>query len=240
MTDWHVHIGQWFDTYYDAEGVFKELKARGIDEVWFSSTTSCRYCKESFSVQNNEALKQTLLSARDLYELIRYEIQEAFVTAEKLGLKVHALYWVVPEIHFSKDSDVSVAQAMSEIPYEGFKLHPRAQSCDLQDCCTAALAEEVFLYAQKHNQHILIHCGENDFELPVKFESYIASYPDVTVQLAHCRPVAETLYMLCKYPNTGCDTAFTPEEIKHKIKTAGFEDRVRYGSDYPIFKYDKS
>ncbi|MCR4715469.1 MAG: amidohydrolase family protein [Treponemataceae bacterium] len=240
MTDWHVHIGQWYDTYYDAEGVFKELKSSGIDEVWFSSTTSCRYCKESFAVQNDESLQQTLLSACDLYELIRSEIKEAFVAAEKLDIKAHALYWVVPEIHFSKNSDVSVAQAMSEIPYEGFKIHPRAQSWDLQDCRTAVLAEEVFSYAKQHNKHILIHCGENDFELPVKFESYIASYPEVTVQLSHCRPVAETLYMLRKYPNTVCDTAFTLEETKLKIKTAGFQDRLRYGSDYPISKYGKS
>lgn len=47
MTDWHVHIGQWFDTYHEAKTVFFRLKKRDIDELWFSSTTSCRYCKES-------------------------------------------------------------------------------------------------------------------------------------------------------------------------------------------------
>ena len=234
MTDWHVHIGQWFDTYYNAENVFAELKAVGIDEVWFSSTTSCRYCKESFAVQNDAAMQETLPTAHELYELIRYEVQEALTTADRLGIKAHALYWVVPELHFSGATDV--ADAMEELPYEGFKIHPRGNPWHLEDKKTAELAEEVFAYAENNNKLVLVHCGEGIFELPTVFEPYIAVHSGCTVQLAHCRPLKETLYMLGKYPNTVCDTAFTPSEVQNAVRSAGFAERMRYGTDYPVSK----
>ena len=39
MTDYHVHIGQFDKAYYFADRVFSALKASGVDEVYFSSTT---------------------------------------------------------------------------------------------------------------------------------------------------------------------------------------------------------
>lgn len=232
MTDYHVHIGQWFETYYDAGKVFSELKANGIDELWFSSTTSCRYCKESLAVQENIELQKNLPSARELYELIRFEIQEAISSAKKLGIRAHPLYWIVPEIHFS--GAITLEQAMAELPYEGFKIHPRGNMWNLEDERTAMLAEKVFSYANSHEFLMLIHCGENDFELPTKFETFIANYPHCNVQLAHCRPLKETLYMLKKYPNVTCDSAFADEKTLSAIREAGFAEKIRYGSDFPI------
>ena len=40
--------------------------------------------------------------------------------------------------------------------------------------------------------------------------------------------------MLKKYPNTLCDTAFVPEDVQNQIIAAGFGNRIRYGSDFPI------
>ena len=232
MTDWHVHIGQWFNSYNDAGNVFAQLKTAGIDEVWFSSTTSECYCTESLAVQENEKLRKTLPTPFELYELIRYEIQEALSAADKIGIKAHPLYWVVPEIHFS--GVATVADAMESLPYEGFKIHPRGNPWNLNDSKTVALAEEVFFYAETHRLLTLIHCGTDEFELPTKFELYIAASPHATIQIAHSRPLKETLYMLRKYPNTVCDSAFVPPQVQEAIRTAGFANRMRYGSDYPI------
>lgn len=232
MTDYHVHIGQWHNTYYEADKVFSELKNKGINEIWFSSTTSERYCKESIAVKDNYDLQKQLISARDLYELIRYEIQEAMVSAEKIGIKAHPLYWVVPEIHFS--GAISIEQAMKELPYEGFKIHPRGNIWDLQNIETVKLSEEVFEYADLHNQQVLIHCGEDDFEQPDKFEFFIKHHKNCIVQLAHCRPIDKTIYMLKKYSNTYCDTAFVSETVIQKLINEKLGARIRFGSDYPI------
>ena len=123
---------------------------------------------------------------------------------------------------------------MKEVPYKGFKLHPRGNHWDLSDKKTFELAEQVFRYADNYELPILIHCGCDDFEKPTLFEPFIAKYQKVQVQLAHCRPVEETLYMLKKYPNTLCDTAFVPKDVQNQIIAAGFGNRIRYGSDFPI------
>ena len=237
MTDFHVHMGQWFDIYYNSEAVFSALKATGTDEIWFSSTSSERYCTESPAVLCGKVSSKGLPSARDLYEELKNEVSEALDNAKVLNLKAHPLFWVVPELHKSKDVNISLEEAMSSLPYEGFKLHPRGNEWDLEDKGTLQLTEDVFSYAEKHNLLILIHCGPDPFELPTKFESFIAKHPDVTVQLAHTRPLEETLYMLKKYPNTICDTAFAPKDVIDSVKEAGFAERIRFGTDFPITHY---
>ena len=230
--DYHVHIGQWYDTYYDSHAVFSALKECGTEECWFSSTSSERYCAESIAVQGNADLQKSLPSARKLYEEIKEEVAEALRSASEIGMKAHALYWVIPEVHFS--GAASVAEAMASLPYEGFKLHPRGNFWDLSDEKTRQLAEEVFSYAEKHGLLILIHCGEDDFERPTKFEPFIVRHSCATVQLAHTRPLEDTLYMLRSHPSTLCDTAFTPKEVQEKVRCAGFGERMRAGSDFPI------
>lgn len=232
--DYHVHIGQYCKAYYYADRVFSALKAFGTDELWFSSTTSCIYCKESAAACVDPAVYKVAPSAFDLYTGIRSEIQDALSAAKELGIRAHALYWVVPDIHFSQTADMSIERVMTETPYAGFKLHPRAQRWDLQDARTAALAEEVFTYAEQHGKRILIHCGDDPCESPRLFEPFIKKHPSVTVQLAHCRPLQETLTMLQNYPNTVCDTAMVSTETVTHIAAAGFASRIVYGSDFPI------
>ena len=232
MIDWHIHIGQWHQIYYEPKDIVTSLKESGTTEFYFSSTSSERYCKENFAVQGNTELQKTLPSACELYEFIKKEISIALETAEKLGVKAHPLYWVIPEVHFA--NVVSIRQAMSELPYEGFKLHPRGNVWDLTNKKTEDLAEEIFSYAQDNGKMILIHCGPDLFELPTLFEDYINRYSKVTVQLAHCRPIEDTLYMLKTYPNTVCDTAFCPKDVYKAIYKSVFSERVFFGSDFPI------
>lgn len=232
MTDYHVHIGQYQSVYYYAEIVFSALQKAGFDEVWFSSTTSCVYCKESEAAKKNVSIFENAPSARFLYDNIKEEIKKAILVANELKIKGHALYWVVPEIHFSNSANISINKAMSEIFYDGFKIHPRAQTWNLQDEKTFSLANEIFSYAEKYNKLILIHCNE-DYS-PHLFEPFIKSYPNATVQLAHSRPIDDTIYMLNMYPNCFCDTAMTNCESISKIKKLGFSNRIKFGSDFPI------
>jgi len=232
--DYHVHFGQWSNGYYSAFSVFDAIKQSEVEEVWFSSTSSCKYCKESLDVINKNLDSTNFPTALELYDFIKNEVLEAIEYAKKINLKVVPLYWVIPEAHFSETANISIEKAMKEVPYKGFKLHPRANHWNLTDEKTFNLAEDVFSYANNHNLHILIHCGDDDFENPTLFESFIAKYPNAKVQLAHCKPLEDTLYMLEKYSNTICDTAFVSEEVQNQIVSAGFGNRIRYGSDFPI------
>ena len=68
MVDYHVHIGQWAEMYFPAHWVFDELKANGVEEAWFSSTSSCRYCRESFDViQKQIGKRQNFIKAFPRY-----------------------------------------------------------------------------------------------------------------------------------------------------------------------------
>lgn len=237
MTDWHAHMGQWNDVYYDPAAVVRALAASGADEFWLSSTSSCRYCKESPAARWNPELLESLPTARELYDLIKGEVESALKAAEGCGASVRPLYWVIPEAHFSSDAGVTVRRAMEELPYEGFKIHPRGNVWDMDDPWTLDLAHEVFSHADARGLPVLIHAGADPFEKPSLFEPLIKAYPRVTVQLAHCRPPRETLDMLRKYPNVVCDTAFADAEDVREIRAAGFGERLRFGTDFPVTHY---
>lgn len=237
MTDWHVHVGQWHEVYYDPAAVVRALASSGTDEFWFSSTSSCAYCKESLVIRDKPDMIKAAQSARELYGLIKGEMESALSAAKGCGARARPLYWVVPEVHFSSEAGVTVRRAMEEIPYEGFKIHPRGNVWNLDDPWTLALAHEAFSYAERRGLRVLIHAGSDPFERPSLFAPLIEAYPRVTVQLAHCRPLAETLGMLRKHPNVVCDTAFAGEYAVREIRAAGFGERVRFGTDFPITHY---
>ena len=237
MTDWHVHAGQWNEVHYDPAAVVRALKAAGTDEFWLSSTSSCRYCRESPAVRGNPALMESLPTARELHDLIKSETASALSAASECGARARPLYWVIPEAHFSSEAGLTVRRAMEELPYEGFKIHPRGNTWNLGDPWTLDLAHEVFSFAEKRGLHVLIHAGADTFERSSLFAPLIEAYPRVTVQLAHCRPLDETLAMLERHPNVVCDTAFAPEGAVREIRAAGFGERIRFGSDFPITHY---
>ena len=85
--DYHVHIGQYCKAYYYASRVFSALKAFGTDELWFSSTTSCIYCKESAVACTDPAVYKAAPSARNLYTGVRSEIRDALNAAKELGIQ---------------------------------------------------------------------------------------------------------------------------------------------------------
>lgn len=232
--DCHVHFGQWSNGYYSAASVFDSVKASGVEEIWVSSTSSCKYCKESLDVISKNLDSSNFPTALELYNFIKNEVLDAMEYGKKIGLSVVPLYWVIPEVHFSTIANITIEKAMKEVPYKGFKIHPRGNHWDLSDKKTFELAESVFSYANEYKLTILIHCGYDDFENPKLFEKFIAKSPNAKVQLAHCKPLEDTLYMLKKYPNTLCDTAFVPEDVQNQIIAAGFGNRIRYGSDFPI------
>ena len=96
--DYHVHIGQWSNVYYSPESVLDALKASEVEEVWFSSTSSCRYCKESFDVKTKNIDISDLPTALELYDFIKYEVLDTIEYGKKIGLKTIPLYWVIPEL----------------------------------------------------------------------------------------------------------------------------------------------
>lgn len=220
--DNHIHIGRFFDIYYDAKTVFKILKDAGVIGFMYSSTTSGE------TVDSKDAALQ-------LYQKIKEEIIDAQKTAASFNLNSFPLYWIIPLVHRFLP-ELTLKKAMSEAPYKGFKLHPRANIWDISEPFTRDLAESAFIYADQKKLPILIHTGP-DIDRADLFEPFFRLCTNGKIILAHCRPLDTTLRLLAEYDNVFCDTAFVPPEIVKQINESGFKSKVLFGSDFPITDY---
>jgi predicted TIM-barrel fold metal-dependent hydrolase len=210
VIDHHVHIGQWYERYYTPSEVFDTVFGAGIAGLVFSSTSSC---------------------INDIrYTQIEREIHDAINRAEN----AEPLFWYLPDY---SNQGVSIEAAMQALPYKGFKIHPRAHGWDLTDSKTIEIAHSIFDYADRHAMPVLIHTGEDEMERADKFEQFFGAYSRVKIILAHCRPLDTTIKLLGKYANVFCDTAFVPPAHIEKIREADFDDKIYFGTDFPITHY---
>jgi len=245
LTDFHVHFGQYTNKYFYPQRVVDDLAERKITEAWISSTTSCIYCREQHPELKNQP------NAEQIINTVNEEFNFAINHAKLYGIKIHPLYWVVPEFEKSGvcfenyfDKILNLVHddglqnhsdlILESVLYEGFKIHPRAQNWDFSDDATFELAERVFSFAEKHKLRILIHTGESENDFPRKFEPFIAKYSKCIVQLAHIKNLDEAIYILNNYANVIFDTAFSSQDNILKMQNKGFSNRLVYGSDFPI------
>ncbi|MBQ4497089.1 MAG: amidohydrolase family protein [Spirochaetaceae bacterium] len=219
--DHHVHIGQWKNEYYSAPEVFSHLKHQGKIGCNFMSTTSCAPLHPDD--------KKEIIS---LYEKVCAEINEALYTAKQMNFDVHAYYWIVPLFHIS---GISFEQVLSELPeYCGLKIHPRSHNWSPQNPERAELLHQVFCFAKKYNLPVILHTGDSAEDSPCLYEEWYKNYPAVKVTLAHCKNLSEVVYLFDKFPQLNGDTAFIPQNNFEYLLQNGYENRLVYGSDYPI------
>jgi predicted TIM-barrel fold metal-dependent hydrolase len=214
LIDAHIHIGQFEELYYDPLEVLTIVFEAGVDELVFSSATSC---KDSISYGEVEAEIATVLS--------------------KLGPRsprAKPLFWYVPDY---ANQGVTVETAMNSLPYCGFKIHPRAHQWDLGNIKTMDILHGLCDYADRKELSILIHTGEDAFEEASKFSALFPEYPGARFILAHGRPLEQTVSLLRRFPNVYCDTAFMPVESFDRIAMEGLAEKAIFGTDFPITHY---
>lgn len=116
-------------------------------------------------------------------------------------------------------------------PFSAFKIHPEAvdySNKELNDICATI---------GRMNKPLLIHTGGIDCAHASRFESIIKKYNQQTFVLCHARPSDEAFYLLNKYNNVWIDTAFLSiDRIKSYVLEFN-EDRILFGSDYPINRW---
>jgi len=214
MLDSHVHIGQFHEEYYHFDAVFDVIFNSGrVDKIVYSSTSSCISDVKYNFVQNE-------------VEAVLKKFPADIATP---------LFWVIPD-YINQGKEVEAV--MKELDYGGFKLHPFGNDWNFENNTKQYEAlHEVFDYADKRQMQILIHTGESGVDSPSRFECFFGEYENAKIILAHCRPTDETIRLMQKYPNVFGDTAFTAKESINKIETAGFGERLIFGSDFPVTHY---
>jgi predicted TIM-barrel fold metal-dependent hydrolase len=210
--DNHLHVGQFYEVYYEPLDVLRVVAEAGIRDAVYSSTTS----------------------AKDGVRYKEVEREIAGVTARYPTDKYKPFLWYIPPYI---DEGAGIESAFQNLPYGGIKLHPRAHRWDLQDKKHLDCLHGLFGYAEEKRLPVLIHTGEDDFERPAFFSSFFPLYPQVKFILAHCRPAPDTISMFRTHGNLYGDTAFLDADRYAQIAEAGFAKRLIPGTDFPITHY---
>jgi predicted TIM-barrel fold metal-dependent hydrolase len=210
--DNHLHIGQFYEAYYEPLEVLRIVAEAGITDAVYSSTTS----------------------GKDDVRYKEVEQEIAAVTARCPADRYKPFLWYIPPYI---DEGIGVESAFQNLPYRGIKLHPRAHHWDLHDKKHLDCLHRLFGYARDNNVPVLIHTGEDDFERPGFFSPFFPEYPDVRFILAHCRPAPDTITMFRAHGNVYGDMAFLDSGRYNQIVNAGFTGRLVPGTDFPITHY---
>ena len=217
MTDHHVHIGQFNEIYYDPHEVFEAIsvscKKSGIDEVHYSSTSSCRYDVELSKIEEEIEYAQKFKSS---------------------VLKIRPYFWAVPSYFTEK---VKLESIMSRFDCCGLKIHPFAHSWDFNNFKHRIALEKIFLYAQENHKLILLHTGIDKQCRAERFEMFFKEFPNARVILAHSLPLIETINIIRKYKNVYSDISFVNDLSIKKMIDAGVKGKIVFGTDFPLTNY---
>ncbi len=210
MTDWHTHIGQFNETFYDYRYVFFAMKKNGVSECW------CAYLTPKYDDVNQSV---------DFAGCVVSEIEKAQSYSKKINLKVNFLCWIDPIL--LSERKLTVDEYLKMFDYKGIAVHPF-------HCWHTGELQQVFEYAEKTKLPIFIHTGVSENDNPLMFEQFFSDFSNVEVHLAHCKESEAIIRLFSKYPNLSGDTAFCPEDSYRAICNAGFKDRMLLGTDFPI------
>lgn len=214
MTDNHVHIGNFYEAEYDFRDIFTALKNNGTDKC------VCAYLTPEFEKQP-DAVAFSRAAAQ--------EIKEADAFAKQLGLSVDFLYWAVPDVLRA----VPLSEEYAQFPYKGIVIHPFLGDWKGEaDCLT-----EIFEFAERSKVKLYFHTGVSERDEPLQFEKWFAQFPEVEVQLAHCKDEKPIIELFKKYRNLTGGTAFCPADSYRAICKAGFKERMKFGTDFPVTHY---
>lgn len=114
LTDFHVHFGQYNNEYFYPQCVIDDLAKRKITEAWISSTTSCMYCREQHPELKNQP------NAKQILDAVNEEFNIAINHAKLYEIKIHPLYWLVPEFEKSGVCFEKYSNGVKEIHRNAF------------------------------------------------------------------------------------------------------------------------
>lgn len=119
------------------------------------------------------------------------------------------------------------------IPYIAIKIHPYIHHwLPFSD-----IFENVLNLVRRKNIPLMIHTGGSALSDAGVFYNLCEKNPDITFVLCHGRPVEDAIKIMSATKNTIVDTAFMPNEDLLKLVGNGFEDRILFGTDFPITKH---
>ncbi len=144
---------------------------------------------------------------------------------EKYDKQIIPILWVHPK---TKKNDIYAM--LNQLPYKILKVHGYFHDWHKYPKSIQSLIN----IARQKQLSIMFHTGGRKESYAFSYKAICKNNLDITFILAHSRPVAGTINILKNCPNAYCDTAFTPiSDIKKNIES-GFEDKILFGTDFPV------
>jgi len=136
------------------------------------------------------------------------------------------LLWVTPDM-MHESHDLTKYDA---IPFRGIKIHGFADSWDPK----GVPLRQVFKAASMRNLPLFIHTGGRPESDAAAYERLCKQFSNMTVILAHGRPIDQSIQVLKNNPNVYVDTAFMPLEHIAQLRKSIGDERILFGTDFPI------
>ncbi len=177
-------------------------------------------------MQQAEVEKYAVMSTTiwtENYEKVLHEMREITELAPGNAMPV---LWLSPKMLLKGKLDMMLHSGIKWYALKVHGNHPWSIN-GVNEC--AIIAEELQL-------PLILHTGEFPHCEPNVYRVIIQSHPQEAFVLAHCRPVDQAIAIMQECPNCYGDTAYTPFPDVREIIEAGLEDRILFGTDYPMQK----
>lgn len=134
--------------------------------------------------------------------------------------------WLSPRMLLNGKLDMMLSSGIMWYALKVHGNHPWSLN-GVNEC--ANIAEDLHL-------PLILHTGDFPHCEPKVYKEIVKSHPQVMFVLAHCRPVDQAIAVMQEYQNCFGDTAYTPAPDVKKLIDVGLEDRILFGTDYPLQK----
>lgn len=157
------------------------------------------------------------------YKKVLHEMRELVTLVPQSVLPI---LWLTPQMLLKGKLDMMLESGIKWYALKVHGNHPWSLN-GVNEC--ALIAEELSL-------PLIIHTGDFPHCEAGVYKEIVKSHPNVSFVLAHCRPVDQAIGVMKECPNCYGDTAYTPFPEVAKLIEAGLEDRILFGTDYPMQK----
>lgn len=135
------------------------------------------------------------------------------------------ILWIHPSTGLA-----TINQILKELPYKIIKIHGYFHDWHKNP----NKLQKIITIAKDKNLPIMFHTGGRKESYAFSYKKICKENPDNIFILAHSRPVKGTINILRNCSNVYCDTAFVPMNDLKLVINSGLEDRILFGTDYPI------
>jgi len=168
------------------------------------------------------AVMSTTIWTED-YEKVLHEMRELVLLAPQ---STFPILWLTPQMLYKGKLEMMLESGIQWYALKVHGNHPWSLN-GVNEC--ANIAEELQL-------PLILHSGGFQHCEAGVYKDIVKSHPNTTFVLAHCRPVDQAIGVMKECPNCYGDTAYTPLADIAKLISAGLEDQILFGTDYPMQK----